>query len=132
MKLGLTLILSLLCSLGCRSTVSDAELQAATLYFSPTVKIVEGPKINFTQAEREKALKAYKGIGANALFALVVDDEGRVLRARLLRTKERKEYHEGMLEHIRSIVFAPSSKEDFYRCFYYPINYKLDASFEWR
>ena len=112
--------------------MSDAELQAANLYFSPTVKFAEEPKISFTQAEREKALKAYKSIGANTLFALVVDYEGRVLRSRLLRTKERKEYHEGMLEHIRSVVFAPSSKEDLYRCFYYPINYDLDASFEWR
>ena len=108
-----------------------AEVAAATLYFPPQVKRIQEPRFCFDPAERERALQTYRELGADTLFELVVDQEGKVVKARVLRTDERRSYREDMLDHARRFRFTPDREVPGYRAFYYPARYGFDNEFEW-
>lgn len=123
--------LALLLLASCQVAVTDAELRSAPLYFPPNFKFVAEPRPAFTAAERQRALLEAKAQGVDTLFELVIDSEGRVRRARLLRTHHPARHHEFLLEHARGFEFAPDARSALYRAFYYPTNYELNVSFEW-
>jgi len=118
-------------SLGCHSPVTQAELDAAELYFFPDFKYVDEPRFEFSAAERRLALDSYRDRGADTLFAFVIDRRGRVVQSRLLRTTVRSEYHESMKEHAEKLGFSEDDGERAYRSFYFPTRYRYNATFEW-
>jgi hypothetical protein len=122
---------SLALATSCEAPVTAEELERATLYFPPQFKYVEEPRFCFTRAERERALKEYKQVGADTLFEVIIDNEGTVKKVRLLRTHVRKDYHDFMLEHARWFLFTEDPGSEMYRAFYYPIVYDFEAEFEW-
>lgn len=116
----------------CQSTqVSEAEVAAAELWFFPNNKYVSSPRIEFTPAERIKALESYRSLGANTLFAFLIDPEGNVRRVQLLRTSERRVYREEMIATARTMRFNVDPREDLYRCVFYPARWNVNRSFEW-
>jgi hypothetical protein len=122
---------ALLVLASCQAAVSDAELRSAPLYFPPNFKYVAEPRPGFTAAERQRALLEAKAQGVDTVFELVIDSEGRVRRARLLRTHHPARHHELLLEHARGFEFEQDAQSELYRAFYYPTNYELNLSFEW-
>ena len=68
---------------------------------------------------------------ADPLFEIVVDKDGKVRKARLLRTHVRPEYHEDMLSHARRFVFSEDAEGEMFRAFYFPTRYRYNAEFEW-
>ena len=82
---------------------------------------------SFDNVERQKALRSYKDYG-DTLFELVIDREGRVKKARILRTHVKRHNHEFMLEHANDFRFTKDT-EDRYRAFYYPTNYTLELDY---
>lgn len=132
---GLLVLVSLLALLpawGCTTPVSDAEIEAATLYFPPSFKVLTEPSWSFTAAERQRALREYKQQGADTLFEFVIDSEGRVERSRLLRTHVEPVYHEQMEVHARAMVFSKDDRAGLYRAFYFPASYRMNNRFEWQ
>lgn len=101
------------------------------LYFPPLFKYVEEPKYAFSAAERQRAIQEYRKYGADTLFELIVDHDGKVKRARLLRTQVRREYHQEMIEHVRRMSFTQDAENQKYRAFFFPTRYRLNAEFEW-
>lgn len=129
LRLHLSIPVSLL-ALACQGP-SPEDVRDAVLYFPPQVRHVDAPRFCFLPAERERALQEYEEGGADTLFELVVDAEGQVRRARLVRTHVRDEYHEVMEEHARRFKFTPAPEDEGYRAFYLPMRYRLDSEFEW-
>ena len=127
MKNWIPLVPLLLLIGACKSTVTNEELESATLYFPPVVKYLDRPGYSFDNVERQKALRSYKDYG-DTLFELVIDREGRVKKARILRTHVKRHNHEFMLEHANDFRFTKDT-EDRYRAFYYPTNYTLELDY---
>lgn len=116
----------------CQSVqVTEEELAAAELWFFPHSKYVSTPRIEFTPAERLKALQTYRSIGANTLFAFLVDHNGDIRRVDLLRTTERRIYREEMLATARTMRFNGDPREGLFRCVFYPARWNVNRSFEW-
>lgn len=110
---------------------TPAEIEAATLYFPPTVKIVDEPRFSFSSAERQKALETYREVGADTLFEFVIDDEGQVVRSRLVRTNVKRVYRESLEDHAERLVFSGDGGSGRYRAFYFPTDYDMNPTFEW-
>jgi hypothetical protein len=125
------LFLALALGSGCKASASPEEVAAATLFFPPVYKLVAEPRWSFSDAERLKALQAYTKQGADTLFELIVDADGKVVRTRLLRTPVDEIYHEVLLEHSRRWEFSPDARRSSYRALYYPIEYTLHHDNEW-
>jgi hypothetical protein len=115
----------------CTAPPSDAEIAAATLYFPPEYRCIDEERFCFSVAERERALQAYRQDGADTLFELVIDAQGRVKKARLLRTHVRREYHQDMVDHAYRFEFTSEAKCEGYRAFFFPIRYQFESTFEW-
>jgi hypothetical protein len=130
MKLTLATLFVLMTTLGC-STIPLEDVQNATLYFPPQVRYIDEPRFCFAAAERKKALEEYKADGADTLFELVIDSDGKVKRARLLKTHVDPKYHEQMEQHARLFEFTKDTQGDRFRAFYFPAKYRFDATFEW-
>ena len=126
---ALTIAVALLL-VGCTTPPTSAEVEAATVYFPPQVKYLDEPDWVFTSAERQRALRAYRE-QADTLFELVIDGEGKVKRARLLRTDVRKEYHEDLVAHARHLGFTKDTDPGRYRAFYFPVDYRNNRDFRW-
>lgn len=115
----------------CASASVSEEVRNATLYYPPQVRLVDEPRSCFTHAERQRALLELSRVDADTLFELIVDEEGKVVRARLLRTHVRREYHEQLEDHARAFEFTPEDCGGRYRAFFFPCRYRHDAGFEW-
>jgi len=115
---------------GC-ATPTPEEVAAATLYFPPTVKRTEEPRFCFTAAERQRALDEFSNSEADTLFELVIDADGKVRKARLIRTQVLPEYQQDLVDHAYWFGFTPDPHHQGYRAVYYPTNYKYERSFEW-
>jgi hypothetical protein len=116
----------------CKSAASAEAVAAATLYFPPNFKYVEEPRYSFSSAERQRALQEYREQGADTLFELVIDHQGRVMKARLLRTHVSEVYHDDMIHHALRMEFSPDANCQMYRAFYFPAKYSHTAEFEWQ
>jgi hypothetical protein len=116
---------------GCAAGPTEAEVEAATAYLYPEFKYVEEPRFSFTPAERARALRDFRDAGADTLFEVVVDGAGHVQKARLLRTHVHKQYHSQMEAHALRFVFTEDARSAPFRTFYFPMQYRFDASFEW-
>jgi hypothetical protein len=115
---------------GCTSIPPEA-VEHATLYFPPQFKYIDEPRYCFSPAEREKALQTYRKKGADTLFELVIDSQGKVKKARLLRTHVDTIYHEDMENHARSFEFTKDTEGHRFRAFFFPTKYKHESTFEW-
>lgn len=118
------------CMMGCKS-VSSEDVQNAKAYLSPASRYVQEPEYCFSVAEEERALQEAQKKGANTVFEVVIDNEGVVQRARLIKTHVREYYHEDMVQQVRGFKFAKDPKTVFYRAFYLPMKYSFNAQFEW-
>lgn len=112
---------------GCRSGPDEAEVAAATLFFPPTFRYVEEPRFCFSAAERERALQGFRELGVDSLFELIVDDSGRVVESRIVRTRVEELYHPIVLEHANAFAFNPDERKGAYRAFYVPMDFRLDS-----
>jgi hypothetical protein len=130
MKRALALIATGLLVSGSTS-VDPAAVQNAEVYFPPLFRRVEKPRYCFSAAERERAVQESRRIGAETLFEPVVDREGKVEKARLVRTDQPKHRQEDILAHARVMVFSPDAESDRYRAFYFPTQYGYESTFEW-
>jgi len=75
----------------CQSVqVTEEEARPPSCGSSPTTSTPPRRASRFTPAERRKALETYPKIGANTLFAFLLDHEGNIRRVDLLRTSERR------------------------------------------
>ena len=130
MKVHLLLISVLSLATSCASAVSEDVLRAK-LYFPPEVKYVEEPSFSFSSAERKKALLEYRDHGADTLFELIIDAEGKVVRSRLIRTNVDPVYHQDLEDHAAHFEFTSDADGSMYRAFYYPVDYRHRTTFEW-
>jgi hypothetical protein len=130
MKSALALIATLLLS-GCPSQVDPAAVREAEVFFPPRFRYVEKPRYCFSAAERERALQEYRAVGADTLFEFVIDGEGKVMQARIVRTDQPRHRHEDIVAHARVMVFSPDAESDLYRAFYFPAQYTYKSEFEW-
>ncbi len=131
MKSLLVSVLGCVLLAGCQSALTEEEIRNATLYFPPRVKYLEKPRFGFSSAERKHALLEYRDHGADTLFELIIDNRGKVKRARLVQTNARKEYHSFMESHAHSFSFSEDPGTELYRTFYFPMDYDVQAEFEW-
>lgn len=123
--------LALAPSSACRASASPEEVARATLFFPPVFKYVDELRWSFSDAERLRALQEYIRKGADTLFEVVIDADGKVRRMRIVRTPVDEIYHEFVLEYARGWEFSPDERRDSYRAFYYPVEYRFRAQFEW-
>jgi hypothetical protein len=121
----------LLVALAACTTVSPEEVAASTLWFPPAVKRIDEPRFCFGAAERKHALQEFRRDGADTLFELVIDAEGKVKKARLLRTHVAPEYHADVLQHAYWLGFSPEPGGTGYRAFFFPMKYRYQTSAEW-
>jgi len=113
-------------------TASSAKIEDAILYYLPQCRHIDSARYSFTSAERQKAIQSMSQAGADTLFELIIDGEGRVKRARLIRTKTLSCYREDMERHAMIMKFTPDhSSEMPYRTFYMPARYRYNSTFEW-
>ena len=115
----------------CQSPVTEAQIQEAELYFPPKVKYLSEARFSFSTAERKKALLNYTKHGADTLFEFVIDRQGKVKKARLLKTRVKKVYHEDLEIHAEGMEFSEDDGPAPYRAFYYPTDYTFRPTFEW-
>ena len=127
---ALALVCLLVLGGSCRSPATAEEVQAATLYFPPTFKVVDRPRFSFSMAERQRALDEYRDHGADTLFEVVVDGDGRVVKSRLVRTQVPASYHDDLEAHARRFQFTEDA-QSLYRAFYFPVRYRYDSELEW-
>lgn len=116
---------------GCKASASPEEVAEAVLFFPPVYRSVEEPTFSFTDAERMKALQEYRRQGADTLFELIVDPQGKVRKARIVKTWVKPIYHDIVLEHALALEFSPQVDTEFFRAFYYPLEYRFQSTFEW-
>jgi hypothetical protein len=124
-------ILALVLLTGCRAAATPEEIAAATLFFPPVFKYVEEPRVDFSDAERLRALEECKRQGGDTLFEWIIDADGVVRRARSVRTWVDEIYHDVVLEHARRFEFSGSEQREMYRAFDYPLEYRFQSRFEW-
>ncbi len=127
----ISLLATVLLASACTSPPDPAAVQAAEVYFPPRFRHVEEPRYCFSAAERERALQEYRKLGSDTLFEFVVDREGRVQKARLVKTNQPEHRHADILAHARVMVFSPEAGSDRYRAFYFPTQYRYESEFEW-
>lgn len=108
-------------------TLSQAEVDTATLFFPPTYKYVDDPRYSFPPVERKRALQAYWEAGADTLFEIVIDSRGEVTRSRLLRTTVDRVYRAELEDHAETLLFNPDEDPRF-RAFFYPVDYEFKAT----
>jgi hypothetical protein len=131
LKLALLLILFLLQA--CPSPpVDPAAVASAKVYFPPRFQHVAEPRFCFGPAERERAIQECEKMGANSLFEFVIDNEGHVKQARVVKTSLWRDRMAPMEEHARIMVFSAGPKSALYRDFYFPVNYTYNSTFEWQ
>ena len=131
MNYSLSLIATLLLSPGCVSPLDPAAVQAAEVYFPPRFKYVAEPQYCFSPAECKHALLECAKRKADTLFEFVVDSDGKVKKARLVKTQQPSDHEEVMLEHARVMVFSADAESKLYRCFYFPVKYTYSSDFKW-
>ena len=61
----------------------------------------------------------------------MIDADGRVKKARLLRTHVRREYQQDMVDHAYTFGFTRDPACPGYRAGFFPIQYKYESTFEW-
>jgi hypothetical protein len=130
MRNVIILVLLPLVLAGC-ATLAPADVAAATLYFPPQVKRIDEPRFCFSPVERERALQEYRQRGADTLFELVIDAQGKVKRARLVRTHVDREYRQSMVDHAYKFGFTADPQGQGYRAFYFPMKYSHETQFDW-
>jgi len=126
----LALIATAVLMSGCKTT-DPVAVQNAEVYFIPRFKYVEEPRFCFDAAERERALREYRKLGADTLFEFVIDSEGKVMKTRLLKTDQPEHRREDMLAHARIMVFSADVESHLYRAFYFPTKYTYESEFQW-
>ena len=130
MKSLLVLLFALAVS-SCVTQEADPSVANAELYFPPNFRYVAEPRFCFRPAERRRALDVYRELGADTLFEIVIDPEGKVRKARLLRSSVDRDYHDDVESHARQLVFTPELTTELYRAFYFPVTYSRQAEFQW-
>ncbi len=131
MKTLTWVVLLVSCAVGCRAPLPPEVVEAATLWVPPLVKVVREPDWSFTRAEKEKVLQLCRENRIDTLFEFIIDDEGKVVRSRLLRTDVDDVYREYLEDHAGVMEFPPDDVQGRYRAFYYPTDYRFTATFEW-
>ncbi len=132
MKRTLALIATLTLLSSCETPpVDPVAVESAQVYFPPRFRYVAEPRYGFSPAERERALREATKLGVNTLFEFVIDSEGVVKKARLVRTDLWRNRHEAMENHARVMVFSKDPDKEMYRAFYFPMNYTYESEFEW-
>lgn len=115
---------------GC-PTIKMSDLEGVTLYYPPKIKFISEPRYPFTENERNLALLSLKHAKADTLFEIIIDNEGKVVKARVLKTRVRKNYIEDLESHARRFKFTKDPGEQQYRAFYYPVKYRYNSEVEW-
>ena len=132
MKRMLALLAALSLLPGCTTPpVDPVAVENAEVYFPPRFQYVAEPRFCFSPAERERAIQESKRMGVDTLFEFVIDSEGVVKKARIVRTDLWRNRHEAMENHARVMVFSKDSNREMYRAFYFPTNYTYNIEFEW-
>jgi hypothetical protein len=115
---------------GCTS-VDPTAVDSAEVFFPPRFRYVGEPRFCFSSAERERARRESKEMGADTLFELVIDEAGKVRKARLVTTRQPEHRHEDMVAHAYRLVFTEVSVSGLYRAFFFPTRYAYESKFDW-
>lgn len=117
--------------IGCRSPsaaeIDAAEVDAAELSYYPSFRSTSAPKFAFTAAERDRARRDFRHLGAEVLAEAVVDADGRIVRLRLVRTSLGRDNREAIEDRLKDFRFAPDEDGTGYRGFLWPVRFNLET-----
>ncbi|MBC8095556.1 MAG: hypothetical protein H7Y43_07070 [Akkermansiaceae bacterium] len=108
------------------SGCATAELESEAAEPEFPARSVASKSFRFDSQDRKRAITAYRKLGANLIFEIIIDRKGNVEEIRVLRTKLDDTLTAGFKAYVARMEFTPAQTGDPYpfRALYYPMKTK--------